>query len=249
MDEVTFVGTGEACDPGLPNTSLLYRGEKTILVDCGYSVPQALWSLSVDPDLLDAIYITHIHADHSFGLPALLLWLHEMGRTRPLTIIGGGGLENWLAKLMELAYPGLATKKGSFDVDAVSLTSGASHELGPVTIRVARSNHSVENLAVRLEGPGGVLCHSGDGAPTSETEALYAGADLLVHECYADDDAVPVHAHLDQVREMAVRGRVGRLCLLHLGKFYKDRITEKAAQVTDVEVILPRPGDTLPIQA
>ena len=35
---VTFVGTGEALDPDLPNTSLLVQGERTLLLDCGYAV-------------------------------------------------------------------------------------------------------------------------------------------------------------------------------------------------------------------
>jgi ribonuclease BN (tRNA processing enzyme) len=42
MSELTFIGTGEATDPDLPNTSLLYRGARTVLLDCGTSVPPAL---------------------------------------------------------------------------------------------------------------------------------------------------------------------------------------------------------------
>jgi hypothetical protein len=39
MSELVFVGTGEALDPALPNTSLLYRGPRALLLDCGYAVP------------------------------------------------------------------------------------------------------------------------------------------------------------------------------------------------------------------
>ena len=55
--ELVFVGTGEALDPDLPNTSLLVRGPQTLLLDCGYAVPHALWKITRDVDLLDAVWI------------------------------------------------------------------------------------------------------------------------------------------------------------------------------------------------
>src|SRR5262245_40211013 len=113
MPEVTFVGTGEAFDPDLPNTSVLYRGARTLLLDCGYSVPHAFWKLHRDPELLDGIYISHWHGDHSYGLPALLLWTREHGRSRPIEVLGGPGIGDWLNKLLELAYPGSTGKPGT----------------------------------------------------------------------------------------------------------------------------------------
>src|SRR5690606_41578267 len=87
--DLVFVGTGEALDPALPNTSLLVRGPQTLLLDCGYAVPHALWRITREVELLDAIWISHTHADHLFGLPPLLLWMRPGGRERPLPILCG----------------------------------------------------------------------------------------------------------------------------------------------------------------
>ena len=246
---VTFVGTGEACDPTLPNTSLLYRGGRVILIDCGYSVPAALWRLIDDPNMIDAIYISHLHADHSFGLPGLLLWMRQGGRERPLTIIGGPGLEPWLGRLLELGYPGSFTPSKCFPIEPVVAEPAKQTRLGPLTLRTAPSDHSVRNLALRIEERGLACCYSGDGAPTDETAALFADADLLVHECWADRPGLNSHAHVEQVLELARAARVARLCLLHIGGASRDAVAARIARGTDdLPVLLPAPGDIVAVE-
>ena len=80
--EIILLGVGEAFDEILPNTSMLVRTEYqgkpvTVLFDCGYSVPPRFWQLGLDVETLDGIWISHFHADHAFGLPALLVRLWE----------------------------------------------------------------------------------------------------------------------------------------------------------------------------
>ena len=243
---LTFVGTGEACDPQLPNTSLLYRGGRVVLIDCGYSVPAALWRVTTDVNLIDAIYISHLHADHSFGLPGLLLWMREGGRERALTIIGGPGLEPWLERLLDLGYPGSFTKSRAFPIEPLVADGGEPTPFGPLTLRTAPSDHSVRNLALRIEERGGSCCYSGDGAPTPETRALYRDADLLVHECWAAGPGINSHAHVEQVLELAQEARIARLCLLHIGRDSRAPVAARVAQETAGRpVLIPAPGDVV----
>ena len=94
MLEICLPGTG-AMMP-LPNrylASLLVRREgRLCLVDCGegtqVAVRAAGWSLA----RIDTICITHFHADHTAGLPGLLLTMGTCGRTRPVTLMGPKGL-------------------------------------------------------------------------------------------------------------------------------------------------------------
>jgi ribonuclease BN (tRNA processing enzyme) len=248
VPELTFVGTGEAFDPSLPNTSLLYRGARTLLFDCGYGVPHAFWRLSQDPNLLDGVYITHLHADHSFGLPALFLWMREEGRTRPLQVFGGPGVARWLWRLLELGYPGAYMPDRCFSIEPVAVSPGSRVEWDGLAIASARSDHPVRNSSVRVEEEKLSFCYSGDGAPSAATRALYRGATVLVHECYSASEPVRGHATVNEVLELGDECGVGTLCLLHIGRRDKERVVQIAASHRSrMRVLVPVPGERLAV--
>jgi ribonuclease BN (tRNA processing enzyme) len=232
MVQVRYLGTGEAFDDRLPNTSLVYEGDRRILLDCGYSIPHELWKHSTDPDWLDAIYLTHFHADHCFGLPAVLARLNQDGRTRPLQLFGGPGSSEAAKAVLQLGYPGMLTRL-QYSLDSVEIAPMTSASCGCVQIRTARSSHSIVNHAVRLEENGVSVCYSGDGAPTAETESLYANATLLVHEAYYAESSSDSHASVKQVMEMAERVGVTTVHVLHL----------KRSAAHPVAIHVPSPGE------
>ena len=75
--KVVFIGVGEAGDENYPNNSSIILSDTKLLLDCGFAVPQQLWRYNADQDLVDAIYISHMHADHYFGIPVLLIRMLE----------------------------------------------------------------------------------------------------------------------------------------------------------------------------
>ena len=248
VPDFVFLGTGEAFDPRLPNTSLLYRGSLCLLLDCGYSVPHALWSITRDVDLLDAVVVSHGHADHCFGLPALCVWMREHGRTRPLRVLGGTGVRDWLDRLLELGYPGVCVPSRCFPIEAVELVPGQRTELGAVSLSVAPSSHSLPNLAVRVEEGDSVLCYSGDGAPTASTVELYRGASVLVHECCHVDAVSGGHATLGDVLRVLEEARVDRTYLVHVAS--EERATLEsvlASRARGRRVFIPGTGERVVI--
>ncbi|NVB42710.1 ribonuclease Z [Pseudenhygromyxa sp. WMMC2535] len=250
--ELVFVGTGEAVDPQLPNTSLLLRGPRTLLLDCGYAVPHAFWSISRDVELLDAIWISHAHADHCFGLPALLLWMRLGGRRRPLTLFGGPGSQARLSAVLELGYPGSFAAHKCFAIEFVELAPGEAARFGPLRLGVAATAHSLANYALRVEAPGQrSVVYSGDGAPTPESEALIAGVDVLVHECFflaAKPEGARRHGALDELLALASAAEVSCLAPLHFAAEAKAEL-RAAAQAGAAErglgLFLAEVGDRL----
>jgi ribonuclease Z len=253
--ELVFVGTGEALDPALPNTSLLLKGPRTLLLDCGYAVPHAFWRLCRDVELLDGIWLSHGHADHCFGLPALLMWMRLGGRRRPLSLLGGPGSAARLAQVLELGYPGSFAAHKCYAIDFVELEPGEPAHFGPLELRVARSAHSVANYALRVEAPGQrSLMYSGDGAVTEGTRALARGVSILVHECFFPaPPSEPKHGDVEGCVELATQAGVETLALLHFAAEAKRAIRERAAALTrertELELLLPAPGDSLTLTA
>ncbi len=87
------------CGGGMPIpdrflSSLLinYRGRK-ILLDCGEGTQVSMKILGWGFKSIDIVCITHIHGDHTVGLPGLLATIGNSGRKEPLTIIGPEGIK------------------------------------------------------------------------------------------------------------------------------------------------------------
>jgi ribonuclease Z len=251
---LVFVGTGEAIDPALPNTSLLLCGAKTLLLDCGYSVPHALWKISQDVDLLDAVWISHGHADHCFGLPALLLWMRLGGRRRPLTLLGGPGSRARLQQVLELGYPGSFAPHKCYPIEYVELEPGTVGSLGPLELRIAASAHSIVNYALRVDAKDQrSVMYSGDGAVTPGTRALAQGVSILVHECFfsrrqlVSNGGERKHGDVEGCIELAQQARVETLVLLHFAAESKHAIHNRAVELAGPtqHLLLPAPGDSL----
>lgn len=79
-----------------PTAQVLTLGAANYLIDCGEGTQWQMLEYRVRPHHLRAIFISHLHGDHYFGLFGLLGTMHLQGRTQPLTIVGPPGLDEVL---------------------------------------------------------------------------------------------------------------------------------------------------------
>jgi ribonuclease Z len=101
---IFFAGTGGSQPTprrGLP-AIVIRRGGERMLLDCGEGTQRQLVR-STGLTELDAIFLTHLHADHWLGLPGLLKTFDLRGRERPLTVYGPRGTRELLDGLMRFA--------------------------------------------------------------------------------------------------------------------------------------------------
>lgn len=111
MLDVCLLGVGGTMPlPGRWLTSLLLRcNGHSLLIDAGEGTQIAAREAGCSFKHLDTICITHLHADHTAGLPGLLLTMGNMDRTEPVTLIGPKGLRRVLEAVKvlapELAFP------------------------------------------------------------------------------------------------------------------------------------------------
>lgn len=67
--ELRMLGTGSAFAKAFyNNNALLESNGAKLLVDCGHTAPRALQELGIRFNEIDAVLVTHIHADHIGGL-------------------------------------------------------------------------------------------------------------------------------------------------------------------------------------
>lgn len=140
MIDVCLLGTGGMMP--LPNralTSLYVRSDgRAVLIDCGEGTQTAIRRASLRFKPIEAILITHFHADHISGLPGLLLTLGNEGRTDALHMYGPVGLERVVSALriivgelpFDICFHELQTGQethfscGCFEADAFPLDHG-----------------------------------------------------------------------------------------------------------------------------
>jgi ribonuclease BN (tRNA processing enzyme) len=223
---ITLNGVGEAFDPDEPNSSALVEASGfTLLIDCGHSAVRALWQRRMDPDQIDAIYLTHHHADHVLGLVPLLDRFGFAGRRRALAIHTTQWGIGHLRKLFEVGFVRV-DEKSPFPLEFHVATAG--QDIGPFAVDLAPTIHAAATRAIMLGLDGRQFAWSGDGRPTGEARAMYRRADLLMHECYAasPERNTPYHADLPMVATIEGVERIG---LYHVGVAMRDEVRRKVA--------------------
>lgn len=251
--EVLFLGVGEACDPFMPNTSILLKtdqGTAGLLLDCGFSTPHLFFQQSFKPDELKVLWISHFHGDHFFGVPLLLLQFQEAGRGDPLEIVGPVGLRSKVNDAMELAYAG-CFKRFEYEVMFTELSSGDAYQTADYGFKVAQMDHSQNALAVRIEYNNKSVFYSGDGRNTENTLQLALQTDLVINEAFRITGETPGHGSLKDVLTFAKGCQCKRIVLVHIAAAERRKNMGLALKLINEScldcVSLPIPGDIIVI--
>lgn len=103
--QLYFLGTGGAAPTKNRNLSaLVLRFEGSMLLfDCPEGTQQQMMRAGVSMMKLDAIFLSHFHADHILGLPGMLATMNMLEREEPLTVYGPKGIEELLDSIITLA--------------------------------------------------------------------------------------------------------------------------------------------------
>lgn len=220
------LGCGEAFGSGGRFNTCFYVESEGYrwLLDCGASALIAMHKFGVEPESLDAVLITHFHADHFGGLPALDRYLYSRGRTRPLLLAGPHGLQRAFEAALDVLFPG--AHKRDFGLEFVELQAGSPTAVGPLRVTAFPVVHSpaTNPHGLRVEAAGRVLAFSGDTEWTEALLPLAQGAALFLCECTTYDREQKNHLSYAQLMRERPRLQCARVMLTHMGKDVLDRL-------------------------
>ncbi|HMO55883.1 MAG TPA: MBL fold metallo-hydrolase [Roseiflexaceae bacterium] len=228
MPRMILLGVGTAVpDSDRENPHMVWEATGgLLLIDAGGSTYQRLLRAGLDPLALRGIFLTHSHADHLNGLPALLFQLKLMGFSGPLPIYGNQPTLDRAAQIIAA----FDLEEYQVGVEWVSLSGGQEVPLSgvPYRLHVADTIHSRPCLALRFEHNGRALVYSADTEPCEAVLELAQQADILIHEA-TTAEPFPGHTTPRQAGEVAAAAGVGRLILVH----FSPRFTMSAADAIE----------------
>jgi ribonuclease BN (tRNA processing enzyme) len=164
---------------------------------------------------IDAIMLSHLHADHCLDLCGLYVAqrYHPRGPRERIPVWGPRGTAGRMARAYDLADdPGMG---GQFDFR--DLVEG-DHAIGPFVVTAARVSHPVEAYGLRVVAGGHAVAYSGDTAACAGLIDLARSADVALFEasCLDDHRAPGVHLTAREAAEHAQAARARILVLTHL---------------------------------
>lgn len=141
--KIRILGCGSAL-PTLKHfasSQIIEVRDKTFMVDCGEGTQIQVRRARIHFNKIFAIFITHLHGDHCFGLIGLISTLGMLGRTAPLHIYAPKELGPILKLQMDFFCNGLEYEVTFHEVD--TSVAGIVYEDKSVIVKSIPLNHRV----------------------------------------------------------------------------------------------------------
>jgi ribonuclease Z len=142
---IVFLGTGGSVPTARRATAciLVRRGGDRLLFDCGEGAQRQMHR-STGLVQLDAIYLTHFHADHYLGIPGLLKTYDLQDRERPLRVYGPPGLVDLFRTIQRIVG------RTRYPVDLIELDEGEAVRGEGYEVRAYPVDHRIRAYGYAL---------------------------------------------------------------------------------------------------
>lgn len=215
--EIQFIGCGSAFSTSAyyqTNALVIADSGKRLLIDCGSDARFALAELSLNPTDIDAVYISHLHADHVGGMewlafctffapdvPRPKLYCNEALMHELWEQSLRGGLESIQGQVMTLTgyfdcHP--VPENGEFVWENIRFTPVQTvHIMSGYTIK-----YSYGLLIQDLAGTSTVFFTSDTQFCPNQIREFYTRAHLIFQDCETSPYKSGVHAHYDELEAL-----------------------------------------------
>jgi len=191
---------------------------------------------ALDPARLGRVFVTHLHSDHTLGMPDLILTPWVLGRTTPLDVYGPPGTARML-DLLEQAYSadiairlrgGEPSNKTGYAATAHDVRPGVVYRDSKVTVTAFEVPHGKWEHAYGyvFKTSDRTIVVSGDTKKSEAVQRACNRCDVLVHEVFSPEQLkkrtpdwqayhTAYHTSTYELGDLAARSRPKLLVLYH----------------------------------
>jgi ribonuclease Z len=214
-------------------------GDKWFLVDAGRGATLRIAAAPLKYENMRGIFITHLHSDHTAGLPDVFITSWQFGRkTTPLPLYGPAGIDKLSSAMLQFFAYDIHIRRDLVEhhpaagatIDTHVVHEGVVYDDGDVKVTAFKEEHAPVEPAFgyRFDSGGHSIAITGDTRPNANLIRFARGADVLVSEAYLPGffrsvDTPEVAARLEgyhtsapQAGEVAAAAGVKTLVFTHL---------------------------------
>lgn len=214
---------------------------RIFLFDAGPGVERQLEAAHLPISGPTALFLTHLHTDHTLGLADLILTSWVMRRTHPFPIYGPPGTRAMVDHLLAAYALDIRVRTDGLEhevpdgwrVTVHEIAPGIAFDSGGVRVTAFPVHHGSWRVAFgyKVVAGGRTIVISGDTRPSDSLVAEARNADVLLHEAYASSRVAPEdrpggkdwpaylrssHTSDEELGAIAARARPKLLVLTHV---------------------------------
>lgn len=242
--QLVVLGTGTPnADPERSGPALaVVRAGKSYLVDAGPGIVRRAAAAArngvaaLAPQNLRVLFLTHLHSDHTVGLPDVIFSAWTLERDVPLEIYGPPGTKAMVEHLLAAYSADIRNRidgaepanEQGYKVNVHEVTPGVILNDGNVTVRAFAVPHGDWDVAFgyRFDSADRSIVISGDTRASDAVVTACNGCDLLMHEVYSADRFLTrppewqryharAHTSTTELAALALRAQPRQLVLYH----------------------------------
>lgn len=250
--QVVFLGTGTPLpdpDRAGPSTAIVVNGTAYI-VDAGTGLVRRAAAAygkgipALRPNSLRIAFLTHLHSDHTLGLPDLMITPWIMGRKEPLELYGPPGTQKMVNRILDAYEVDRNTRIEGLEHSNQTGWKVNVHEIKPgivfkdvnVTVTAFPVRHgTITAFGYRVATADRTIVLSGDTAPTPQIAENCHECDLLIAEAYTQAShrlissewqqyRLTFHTSTQELGEIAGKAKPKLLILFHRGNAGCDQV-------------------------
>lgn len=201
--EVILLGTGTPYpDPSAsgPATAVVVNG-RVFLFDVGAGVMRRLRAANLPINGPEALFITHLHSDHTLGYADLILTSWVMRRRAPFPVFGPAGLQRMTNHLLAAYSEDISIRTNGLEHEVAAgyrvvvheIRAGVVYEKDGVRVTAIAVQHGAwkDAFGYRIDTPHRSIVISGDTRPSEALVKAARGTDILIHEAYSESRLAP----------------------------------------------------------
>jgi len=169
-------------------------GDHWFLVDAGRGVTMRLAATDLAYGSMRAVFLTHLHSDHTAGLPDVFTTSWQFGRRTPLALYGPAGTRTLSDAILQFFAYDIHIRRDLVDekpaagakIETHTVHQGVVYDDGGVRVTAFLEEHPPVKPAFgyRFDSGGRSIVLSGDTRPNANLVRYAKGADILVMEAY-----------------------------------------------------------------